>query len=345
VALLAHLTSLREERGFLFTIRDVPSTTPKEIAAIIPLIADDRWEDIHIRFHHIKGLFGVLTMEGPVSPHITDTNHMTDGWPLMKLVPWREDADDEKAIRTAKALKSYLIRVYRQLNIHPVNLKRVKSGLDPVNGLVTQRAGRLKRVDSFSHRYGLKGLSISSGVLFKGMCEYLGMDFAGIEESDDPEADLALRLAHAHGAFEIYDFIHVHTKAPDEAAHKKDPLLKKTVIEALDRGIAMEIEPFLKNPECLVIVMSDHATPSSGPLVHSGESVPLTMHGCGVWRDHVKSFDEIASSSGALGTVRGKEIMYLILNYLDRAKLKGIMDTDVDQAFWPGNCAWFSLND
>jgi 2,3-bisphosphoglycerate-independent phosphoglycerate mutase len=69
------------------------------------------------------------------------------------------------------------------------------------------------------------------------------------------------------------------------------------------------------------------------------------MHGCGVWRDRVKSFDEIAAASGALGIVRGKEIMYLILNYLDRAKLKGIMDTDVDQAFWPGNYAWFSLKD
>jgi 2,3-bisphosphoglycerate-independent phosphoglycerate mutase len=345
VALLAHLASLQEDKGFLFTKRDVPKASPEDIAALIPMIAAYRWEDIEIRFHHIKGLFGVLTMKGPVSPHITDTNHMTDGWPLMEVVPWRQDAEDEKAIGTAKALKAYLIQVYRQLNHHPVNVKRVKSGLDPLNGLVTQRAGRLKSVSSFSERYGLKGLSIASGVLFKGMSAYLGMDFAEGKDSDDPAADLASRLTKALDAFETYDFIHVHTKAPDEAAHKKDPLFKKSVIEALDRGIASVIDPFLKNPDFLVIITSDHSTPSAGPLIHSGEPVPLIMHGCGARRDGVASFDEIAAASGALGMVRGKEMMYLILNYLDRAKLMGIMDTEVDQAFWPGNYTWFSLND
>ncbi len=117
------------------------------------------------------------------------------------------------------------------------------------------------------------------------------------------------------------------------------------MIEALDRGIGREIDPFLNNSDMLVIVTSDHSTPSVGTLIHSGESVPLTMHGCGVRRDRVKAFDEIAAAGGALGTVRGKEMMYLILNYLDRAKLMGIRDTEIDQPFWPGNYAWFSLKD
>jgi len=43
--------------------------------------------------------------------------------------------------------------------------------------------------------------------------------------------------------------------------------------------------------------------------------------------------------------VRGKEMMYLILNYLDRAKLMGIMDTENNQPFWPGKYSWFSLKD
>jgi 2,3-bisphosphoglycerate-independent phosphoglycerate mutase len=95
----------------------------------------------------------------------------------------------------------------------------------------------------------------------------------------------------------------------------------------------------------LVIVTSDHSTPSAGTLVHSGEPVPLTMHGCGVRRDRVECFDEVSAASGALGMVRGKEMMYLILNYLDRAKLVGIMYSPIDQPFWPGEYAWFSLKD
>jgi len=345
VALLAHLASLYEDQGFLFTKRDVPVASPEEIAAILPAISETWGEDIRIRFHSTKGLFGVLTMQGHVSPYVTDTNHMTDGWPVMSVVPWKPYAQDAAARKTARALSRYLIDVYRRLDAHLVNAERRCRGLEPVNGLVTQRAGRLRRINPFSERYGLKGASVSSGVLFKGMSAYLGLDFIRGEESGNPEEEIAARLAQSRDAFETYDLIHVHTKAPDEAAHQKDPLLKKTVIEALDRGIARQIDSFLDDPDMLVIVTSDHSTPSVGALIHSGEPVPLVMHGCGVRRDRVESFDEVAAACGALGMVRGKEMMYLILNYLDRAKLMGIMDTENNQPFWPGKYSWFSLKD
>ena len=35
--------------------------------------------------------------------------------------------------------------------------------------------------------------------------------------------------------------------------------------------------------------------------------------------------------------------MYLVLNYLDRAKLAGLRDTPVDQTFWPGDYEPFRL--
>lgn len=345
VALLAHLAGLYEDRGFLFTKRDTPAASPEEIAALVTTISETWGEDIRIQFHPVKGLFGVLTMKGDISPYITDTNHMTDGWPVMSVVPWRAYAQDACTRRTARSLTRYLIDIYRRLEAHPVNLERRRRGLDPINGLVTQRAGRKKKIVPFSDCYGLKGASVSAGVLFKGISAYLGLDFVQGKESSNPEEEIAARLAQARDALERYDFIHVHTKAPDEASHQKDPLLKKAVIEALDRGIARQIDSFLDDPDMLVIVTSDHSTPSVGPLIHSGEPVPLLIHGCGVRRDRVEAFDEVAASCGALGMVRGKEMMYLILNYLDRAKLMGIMDTENDQPFWPGNYAWFTLSD
>ena len=162
---------------------------------------------------------------------------------------------------------------------------------------------------------------------------------------ENPEEEIAARLQQAREALKACDFVHVHTKAPDEAAHRRDPQLKKTVIEALDRGIAREIGPFLNDPEMLVIVTSDHSTPSEGTLVHSGEPVPVVMRGCGVRRDRVETFDEVSAACGALGMMRGKEMMYLILNYLDRAKLAGTMYSERDQPFWPGEYAPFSLKD
>ncbi|MEN6331849.1 MAG: alkaline phosphatase family protein [Smithella sp.] len=345
VALLAHLASLCEDKGFLFVKKNVAEASPDEIAAILPAVTQPWGKNIRIEFHPVKGPFGVLKMTGDVSPYITDTNHMADGRPVMSVVPWKPYARDASACNTARALSKYLIDIYRRLDGHAFNQARRRLGLTPVNGLVTQRAGRIKNISYFSERYGLMGLSVSAGVLFKGMSAYLGLDFLRGEESDDPEEEIARRLVQARDALETYDFIHVHTKTPDEAAHRKDPFLKKTVIEALDRGIARQIGPFLDNPDTLVIVTSDHSTPSEGSLVHSGEPVPLVMQGCGVRRDRVESFDEVSAHAGALGMVRGKEMMYLILNYLDRAKLVGTMDTENDQPFWPGNYSWFSLSE
>lgn len=35
--------------------------------------------------------------------------------------------------------------------------------------------------------------------------------------------------------------------------------------------------------------------------------------------------------------------MYLILNFLDKAKMYGLMDTPVDQPYYPGNYEPFTL--
>ena len=50
----------------------------------------------------------------------------------------------------------------------------------------------------------------------------------------------------------------------------------------------------------LVVVTSDHSTPSSGEMIHAGEPVPLMMHGQWTRRDRVDRFDEIEVASGAL---------------------------------------------
>jgi 2,3-bisphosphoglycerate-independent phosphoglycerate mutase len=110
--------------------------------------------------------------------------------------------------------------------------------------------------------------------------------------------------------------------APDDAAHTKDPVAKKNVIEALDRGIGRSVGPLLSDPSTLIVITSDHSTPSCGRSVHSGEAVPLVFVSEWARKDQVMTFDEVACSQGALGTVRGRELMYLILDQLDRGILR-----------------------
>jgi len=61
------------------------------------------------------------------------------------------------------------------------------------------------------------------------------------------------------------------------------------------------------------------------------------MVGKYVRRDEVGYFNEIACAKGSLGVLKGRELMCMILNFLDRAKMQGLMDTPIDQPYYPGN--------
>ena len=343
VAVLAHVASVRETDGRLVLEEGMPWASSEEAEAVQSEIGEYETNGVRIRFTRNKGLSGIITLSGNVAPQVTDTDPIQEGRTLPEVKPWQEQSGDPAARNTALALKTYLLWAYHRLQWHPLNRSRMERGARPINFLVTQRAGQLKPVPPFRERHGLRGLSISSGLVYGGLSAYLGLDFRKATESGDPAKDIAERLNAAREVLEAYDFIHVHTKYADEAGHARDPMRKKEVIEALDRGIASAIEPLMNNPELLLMVTADHSTPSSGSLIHSGETVPLLMYGEGVRRDEVLRFDEVSAAAGALGSVRGKELMYLILNHLDRAKLQGLMDTPLDQPFWPGDSEPFRV--
>ncbi len=345
VAVLSHFVSLREADGYLFLEKGKPAIPEDEISQVISAMAKYETGGVRVRFIHTGGIYGVIILSGNVSPYITDSDPFLDQRPLIKIEPWAEYIDDTATLNTAAALKDYLTWAYYRLLDHPVNLSRISRGQVPINGLDTQRAGQLKTVMHFEQCYGLHGLSISSGIVYWGLSRYVGMDFRKVTDSGDPGVDIAERLELARKALDNYDFIHVHTKTPDKAAHTKDPLAKKAVIEALDMGMGKAIRPLMDDPEIFIVVTADHSTPSSGPLIHSGESVPMTFFGRGVRLDEVYRFDEVSAAAGALGSVRGKELMYLILNHLDRSKLHGTMDTPVDQPYWPGKYKPFRLKE
>lgn len=343
VAVLAHLASLKRQGCHLLLTDGTPSFSAAEADQLFAGLQPWENQGVRIDFTRTERLRGILTLRGAVSPQVTDTDPVAHGRPIAASQAWHDATEKPAARRTAQALNAYLGFLYRRLDALPLNRRRIARGEPPINGMVTHRAGRLKTVPPFEQQNGLRGLSIASGIVYHGLGAYLGLDCRKTSDSGDPGADLAKRLTEAAQALNRYDFVHVHTKTPDEAAHAKDPLAKKAVLESLDRGIGRAIGPLLADPEVLIIATADHSTPSSGPLIHSGESVPLTFCGNGVRRDRVRTFDEISAAGGVLGPVRGRELMYLILNHLDRAKLRGLMDTPVDQPYWPGRYAPFRV--
>lgn len=336
VAVLCHLCSVEERNNNLILKHGRPELHHDQSLILKDEIKTFEEDGIQINLIHSRGIDGFLLLKGDVSGHITDSDPIYEGRALIEVMPIVQERMTDASRKTASALNSYLIWCHQKLSSHPINKARMAANGPPVNALVTQRAGKKKRLVPFREKWGLRGLSISSGAVYWGLCHELGIDTVKVKDTGSVEEDLKDRLRVAKDARD-YDFIHVHTKMPDEAGHTKKPWYKKEVIEAIDRAMSIAVNEIIPDTEVLLVVTADHSTASSGSMIHTGETVPLTMVGKYVRRDKVGEFNEISGAGGGLGIVKGKELIYLILNFLDRAKLRGLMDTPVDQPYYPGN--------
>ena len=332
---LARIFSVEPEEDMLLLRNESPALDEKSCRTLQKEIKTFQDNAVAIEFIPTGGILGILRLKGEVSAQITDSNPMGEGRPLMEVLPIAGSGERGKAQVTAQVLNKYLRWCYHTLAEHPLNRERVRTGLVPVNAVGTQRAGMKHPILPFSEKWGLNCLSISSGAVYHGFCALLGIEHDRGAELADPEEDLRRRLQMAKEATD-FDLIHVHTKVPDEASHTKNPLHKKSVIESLDRALDYALDEIIPDDDLLFVVTSDHSTPSAGAMIHSGETVPLTMLGKYTRKDDVGSFNEVSCAAGSLGMVRGKELMYLILNFLDRGKLWGTMDSPVNQPFSPG---------
>jgi 2,3-bisphosphoglycerate-independent phosphoglycerate mutase len=266
---------------------------------------------------------------------------MYPGLPLMEPLPWEGAESDPAALNTCALLADYLAWAHRRLAAHPLNTKAA----GPVNAVITQRAGRAPRgLSTIAQRWGLRALSISSAPIYRGVFRALGASALVVPEGADPGQDLYRKLALAAERLDDFDFIHVHSKAPDEAGHARDPRRKREAIAALDAGLGKGLQA-LEGREVLLVVTGDHSTACSGAMVHSGEPSPLLMRGPDVWRDQAGAFHETACAQGALGLLRGPELMYTILNGLDRGKLWGLRDNPRDLPYYPAARRALSLKD
>ncbi|NYZ77695.1 phosphoglycerate mutase, partial [Candidatus Micrarchaeota archaeon] len=137
------------------------------------------------------------------------------------------------------------------------------------------------------------------------------------DPKETPEM-LREKAAATAKALETYDFVFLHVKATDNAGHDGDFEGKKKAIENVDREI---IPALAKTGACLVIT-GDHSTPCSLKR-HSGDEVPVLLHGPGMRRDRVKKFDEMSCMEGGLGHIDGKDVMPIILDLLGKAEKCG----------------------
>ncbi|MGE0683128.1 MAG: alkaline phosphatase family protein [Candidatus Binatia bacterium] len=278
----------------------------------------------------------ILTLFGGPSRYVSDVDPFYNGAFVARALPLVEDPDQGNAERTAAALNDYLSWAHRRLTSHPLNRKRQGRGLPPLNFLLTKWAAAPPDVPSFQEQNGLHAASVENYPLYIGIARICGMTPVAVPQHNSVAEDFREKLRTAEDLFrQGYEFVHLHSKGPDVAAHRKDPLGKKSAIEAIDSVLGPLVKQIEHHEDILVVVTGDHATPSSGPLIHSGEAVPLIITGGpNVLVDEVKNFHERAAIAGGLGRIHSADLMPVLLNLTDRVRLHGVRHQRQPRPYW-----------
>lgn len=252
---------------------------------------------------------GALVLRGEgLSPHITDVDPHAEGEFVQEARPL--DPNDPAAVRTARVVNAFVRLAHERLKDHPVNRERVERGLPPANIILPRGAGVAPHLEPFPQRHGMTAVAVVETGLIRGIARFVGMDTldapgatGGVDTDYASIADTLARALHQ------YDFVLCNVKAPDLCGHDRNPQLKAQVIEQIDglvaRLLSQYTEPFY------LIFTGDHSTPCSVGD-HSGDPVPVLLHGPDLRGDEVLQFHERACVHGALGRLRGSDLIPIL---------------------------------
>lgn len=225
------------------------------------------------------------------------------------------------AERTAEAVNNFVRRSYEILDAHPVNVRRRRDGLPPANVLLPRGGGSFPDVEPFEKKYGMSASCVAGVSLVKGICRVCGMDVVDAPgATGGRDTDMISKARTALRELERKDLVLMNVKAPDIVSHDGNARAKVEIIERLDvmAGVLRD-----GRPEGTVIAFcADHCTPVSR-MDHSGDPVPLTIYSETSIKDGVRSYDEVSCASGALGRLRGRDLLPILLDKADRSEKFG----------------------
>lgn len=217
------------------------------------------------------------------------------------------DASPEAA-RAAALTNAFVEGSARVLDRSDVNARRRAAGQMPGNCILTRDGGdTVPHLQPIRERFGFGWACFVEMPVERGIAKVLGMEGLDVPRLAGPE-DYAVWAERAAEALEEHQALYVHLKGPDVPAHDGRALDKRDVIELIDRAFFGEVLPRLDLRRTVVAVTADHAT-SCVRKAHTADPVPLLVAGAGVAPDGVETFGEHAAAAGALGALRGTDIL------------------------------------
>lgn len=185
---------------------------------------------------------------------------------------------------------------------------QVLSGENAANSALLRGFSTRPEVATFEKLYRLKSGAIAIYPMYRGVAQLVGMDSLDAGENLADQAT-AVTSAVENG----FDFVFVHHKDTDTAGHSGDFAAKVAAIEAFDATLPA----FLAAGLDVIAITGDHATPTS-MKEHSWHAVPLLVHSKRALPVEGVSFHDRGCVYGDIGTIRGHELMPLLMAHADR---------------------------
>ena len=242
--------------------------------------------DVEFALKHTYKHRGVLILKQKLSDKISNSDPLKTGKKALKIQPL---ATDKLSKQTAEIVQKFLEISNKQLNKHQINIKRIKKGLLPINYLLTREAGnKLPKLRKFSN----KALVIAENGAIKGTCKLAGFHTLTVQEIElNGQMDFIFDAIQKKAA--KYNLIYVHIKGADEAAHDKNCVQKKQIIEIFDKYLGNFIEKFGIDNFSYVIT-GDHITDCKTGK-HEFGAVPILFIGKNNTTNNPKEFSEISA--------------------------------------------------
>jgi 2,3-bisphosphoglycerate-independent phosphoglycerate mutase len=278
-----------------------------------------------------RGALVIRDDDGPLSAEVTNTDpaYRKDGSLGVALETFELEVahceplvDTEAAHRSAELTDAFVEGAARILDASETNEARRLAGRLPANLILTRDGGdHLPTLQSIRERFGPTWGCFVEMPVERGIAKMLGMRPVDAPRlSIDAPVEVAVGqyagwAALAAEALDGYDALYVHIKGPDVPAHDGRAEDKRDVIAAIDAGFFDQVLGSLDLSRTIVAVTADHST-SCVRKAHTAEPVPLVVSGAGVRPDGSEAFGERACAAGALGALRGIDILPRLANLM-----------------------------
>jgi len=272
---------------------------------------------VEFQFRSGAGHRAALALKGKGLGHcVTSNDPKKEGIAPLKVKEGKQTQADQK---TADVCNEFISQSSKILFNHPVNIDRVKKGLNPANIVLMRGAGEMGELEPFSKKYGMNGGVISAASLITGIGTAVGLEHVPVDGiTGSVDSNIAGKIAAAQAELKTRDFVLVNIKGADESGHDGLSVQKKTFIEKIDTVL----EPLLGLKDTIIVICGDHSTPCT-IKDHSADPVPVLIHGDGVRTDDVVRFDEYSCAKGGLSRIRGCDILPIALDLVNRAHKYG----------------------